>query len=196
MQFSHLPVLCLCVCVCVCAITVCLAEDVTPVGRILNRFTQDLDAVDTLLPDSFLLNLQNAFFLLSAFAMCVVVTPFFLALVVPAIGAVYLAQDYFRKSSRELKRLDRSSRSPLFSLFGETLQGLNVIRAFGKGDFVLSLSIERIRANMRNCHYLWMTNRWIAVRVDVMSGSVFFAAAVRSGCARKESVCGVISDSF
>ena len=150
----------------------------TPVGRILNRFTQDLDAVDTLLPDSFLLNLQNAFFLLSAFVMCIVVTPYFVILIIPTLGAVYSAQDYFRRSSRELKRLDRSTRSPLFSLFGETLNGLGVIHAYGKTKFVFEKSLNRVQRNMKACYYFWLTQRWLALRVDVLSAGMFFAAAV------------------
>lgn len=150
----------------------------TPIGRILNRFTQDLDSVDTLLPDSFLLNLQNAFFLLSVFIMCIVVTPYFIILIIPTLIIIFYAQDYFRKSSRELKRLDRSSRSPLFSLFGEAIQGLNVLRAFNKTTYIFEKSIIRIRANMRNCHYLWLSNRWIAIRIDMLSGIVFFAVSV------------------
>ena len=35
---------------------------------------------------------------------------------------------YYLSTSRELKRLDAVSRSPIFSFFGETLNGLPVIR--------------------------------------------------------------------
>lgn len=154
--------------------------DITPIGRILNRFSQDLDAVDTILPDNFLQNLQNGFFVLSAFVMCIVVTPYFIILLVPVIYFIMFVQDHFRRSSRELKRLDRVTRSPLFSLFGESLQGLFVIRAFNKVEYTMTQTLLKTNANMKHFFHFWMSNRWLAIRIDCVSGLIFLAVAVAS----------------
>jgi len=37
---------------------------------------------------------------------------------------------YYRRTSRELQRLDSISRSPIYSYFSETLTGIDTIRAF------------------------------------------------------------------
>lgn len=54
--------------------------------------------------------------------------PMVLLVFIP-LGYVYrLVMRYYLATSRELKRLDAVSRSPIFSFFGETLAGLPVIR--------------------------------------------------------------------
>ena len=57
--------------------------DVTPLGRIINRFSKDLDSIDSLLPDFFLNNLQNLFQCLAIIAVCVASTPYFIIVMVP-----------------------------------------------------------------------------------------------------------------
>ena len=152
--------------------------DITPIGRILNRFSQDLDAVDTLLPDNFLLNLQNGFFVLCGFVMCIVVTPYFILLLAPLIYFIVYVQDYFRKTSRELKRLDRATRSPLFSMFGEAVSGLVIIRSFDKYNYIFDTTMTHIGNNMRHFYHFWMSNRWLAIRVDCISGIVVLGVSL------------------
>ena len=57
--------------------------DVTPVGRILNRFSKDLDALDSLLPDFFLQNVQNLFHIVAILLVCIVSTPYFVIIMSP-----------------------------------------------------------------------------------------------------------------
>jgi len=102
--------------------------DITPVGRIINRFSKDLDAIDSLLPDFFLQNLQNLFYVLGILVVCVASTPYFIIIMLPLgynvskqisrtviiISFFFLItafifiqiQKFYSKSSREVKRLD------------------------------------------------------------------------------------------
>ncbi|KAF4150569.1 ABC transporter transmembrane region [Phytophthora infestans] len=101
--------------------------DVTPMGQILNRFSNDLDQMDSILPQKYQLLLQNASLafgalIVSAFAsywIGVVYIPIFLVF-------LYIGQ-YFKKSSREIKRLEGIIRTPVYNLFSETLSGLDTI---------------------------------------------------------------------
>ena len=102
--------------------------DTNPAGRILNRFSQDIGCVDELLPKSFLLAIQMVLFVITAALLpsftnywhCLVSLPVF-------ISFPYLAW-YYLKTSRELKRFESISRSPVFSHFSETMAGLDTIR--------------------------------------------------------------------
>lgn len=156
--------------------------DVIPLGRILNHFSEDLDAVDSILPDSFLQNLQSVLFLASAFVMCVVITPYFLFVLVPLVYMIHSIQDYFRKTSRELKRMDRVTRSPIVSFFHEMLQGLLVIRAFGdhKKQIMCQQLLEKLELNIKCNYHFWMTNRWLSLRIDVLSAVIYMAVAIFS----------------
>ena len=63
--------------------------DTTPVGRIINRFSQDVKAIDNDLPETFMEVLYSLFMVLSVFVVIIYSTPIFLVLVIP-LGVVYI----------------------------------------------------------------------------------------------------------
>lgn len=103
--------------------------DTNPAGRILNRCSKDIGAIDELLPKTFLSATQLLLFVFTA-ALLPSFTNFWLFLVFAPIFAtfVYLAW-YYLSSSRELKRWESICRSPVFSHFSETMAGLDTIRS-------------------------------------------------------------------
>ncbi len=148
--------------------------DVTPVGRILNRFSKDLDNMDSLLPDFFQQILANGFIVI----VCISSTFYFLLLLLPLSILFFKTQSYFRHSSRELKRLDGVSRSPLYSFFGEVLQGLTTIRSFNKGHEFTQHFFGLADAQAKNFFVFFFANRWLAFRLDLISNGVLFSVAV------------------
>ena len=114
--------------------------DSNPVGRILNRFSNDIGCVDELLPKTFLWAIQ-VLLLISFQILVIVATNFWLVfIVVPISMLVFFLSNYYLKTARELKRLESISRSPVFAHFSETLVGLDTIRTRGRQtDFVDAL---------------------------------------------------------
>ena len=111
--------------------------DTNPAGRILNRFSKDIGAIDEILPKMFLLATQTLLFVFTA-ALLPSFTNFWLVLVTLPIFMIfaYLAV-YYLKTSRDLKRLESVCRSPVFSHFSETMAGLDTIRTRKReGDFI------------------------------------------------------------
>ncbi|KAJ8918369.1 hypothetical protein NQ315_008063 [Exocentrus adspersus] len=104
--------------------------DTNPSGRILNRFSKDMGAVDELLPKAILDTGQILLMMVGSLVLVAVVNPQFLILV--AIAAVFfvLLRHVFLKSSKNIKRLEGIMRSPVFTHLNATLQGLTTIRAF------------------------------------------------------------------
>ena len=102
--------------------------DTNPAGRILNRCSKDIGAIDELLPKTFLSATQLLLFVFTA-ALLPSFTDFWLFLVFAPVFLtfVYLAW-YYLSSSRELKRWESICRSPVFSHFSETMAGLGTIR--------------------------------------------------------------------
>ncbi|KAF0712889.1 hypothetical protein As57867_004601, partial [Aphanomyces stellatus] len=106
--------------------------DITPVGRILNRFSSDLDQIDSNVPHIGLTVLQFGISIVAILIICAASTPWVILMYVP-IGYVYkVAQVGFNKTVNEIKRMDGVTRSPVISLVSETYQGLATIRAFRK----------------------------------------------------------------
>ncbi|KJR80768.1 uncharacterized protein SPSK_04818 [Sporothrix schenckii 1099-18] len=151
--------------------------DVTPAGRILNRFSSDIYRVDEVLARTFnmlFVNLSRSGFTLAVIS---VTTPAFVALIVP-LGLMYVfIQRYYLYTSRELKRLDSVSRSPIYAHFQESLGGVQTIRAYRQQPRFELENEWRMDANLRAYYPSVSSNRWLAVRLEFIGAIVILAAA-------------------
>jgi ABC-type multidrug transport system fused ATPase/permease subunit len=64
----------------------------TPVGRILNRFSTDLEIIETRIPESFKHSLRNAFTVFSVIVVISISTPWFLACLPPIFFFYFFIQ--------------------------------------------------------------------------------------------------------
>ncbi|TFY53857.1 hypothetical protein EVG20_g9943 [Dentipellis fragilis] len=141
-------------------------HDTTPQGRMLNRFSKDIETIDS----SLAFSLQAVNSSLATFAASVitvaVIFPFFL---IPAfiIGIVYrkLAIGYLN-TGRDLRRMESNTRSPIFSEFNELLEGIVTVRAFSAEQRFLDTLHTKIDLTTRMWYMFWMTNRWLLLNFD------------------------------
>ena len=135
--------------------------DTNPVGRILNRFSNDIGCVDELLPKTILWAMQMLLLIFFQILVTVATNVWLVFVVVPISMLVVYLSNYYLKTARELKRLESISRSPVSAHFSETLIGLDTIRTRGKQtDFVDALyryvgdidSVRGARANKCTGH--------------------------------------------
>lgn len=113
---------------------------------------------------------------LSTFALIIYATPYFAVPLVPLGIGYYFVQDVFRASSRELKRLDAISRSPLYSHFGETLNGLPTIRAYKVQDRFINTCDTYFDATNSPYFLVLSSTRWLSVRLETIGNLLIFAA--------------------
>lgn len=105
--------------------------DVTPIGRILNRFTTDINTIDGALQNSARNCLSGILNFVASFTVILFVVPTF------APFALFIAWLYIRlappyvQASRDLRRLESVSLSPAFAGFDELLRGISHVRAYG-----------------------------------------------------------------
>lgn len=151
--------------------------DTTPTGRILNRFSSDIYRVDEVLARTFNMLFVNV--AKSGFTLVVisVSTPAFIALIIPLSFTYYLIQQYYLRTSRELKRLDSVSRSPIYAHFQESLGGVSTIRAYRQQQRFELENEWRVDANLRAYYPSISANRWLAVRLEFIGAVVILAAA-------------------
>ena len=102
--------------------------DSNPLGRILNRFSEDIGCMDEILPQKFLLSIQLSLLLLTTFTLPIVANPWLLIFFLPVAVLVGFITRYYLKTSRDLKRLEVASRSPVLSHLAETMNGVDTIR--------------------------------------------------------------------
>ncbi|KAJ5723567.1 hypothetical protein N7488_001602 [Penicillium malachiteum] len=151
--------------------------DSTPLGQLMNRFSKDVESLDQEVAPVAIGMLHSLASVIMIVILISIITPgflvagIFITLVYTALGAIYL------NSSRDLKRLESVQRSPLYQQFGETLNGIVTIRAYGDGPRFIVDNHRRINAYNRPHIYLWASNRWLALRVDWTGALVSFFSA-------------------
>ncbi|XP_036105449.1 multidrug resistance-associated protein 4 isoform X2 [Molossus molossus] len=104
--------------------------DRNPIGRILNRFSKDIGHMDDLLPLTFLDFIQTFLQVIGVVGVAVAVIPW-IAIPLVLLGILFFVlRSYFLETSRDVKRLESTTRSPVFSHLSASLQGLWTIRAY------------------------------------------------------------------
>ncbi|KAG9392412.1 ABC transporter transmembrane region [Carpediemonas membranifera] len=154
--------------------------ETTPTGRILNRFSKDLEGVDTTLPATLLSMMQLLMRLIFNLLSIVVVNPVFLPLLLPVMAFYLFIRHIYQATARELKRMISVSRSPIFAQFEEAVSGLPTLRAFGVGQRYIKENAASTDANMRFYYYSVMISRWLGVRLETLGGLIVFLICVSS----------------
>ncbi|EGW30047.1 uncharacterized protein SPAPADRAFT_144773 [Spathaspora passalidarum NRRL Y-27907] len=151
--------------------------ETTPIGRILNRFSNDVYKIDEVLGRVFSMFFSNTVKVTLTLIVICYSTWQFVLLILP-LGILYIYyQQYYLRTSRELRRLDSVSRSPIFANFQESLTGVSIIRAYGKEERFKHLNQTRIDRNMGAYHPAINANRWLAVRLEFLGSVIILGAA-------------------
>ncbi|OMH80271.1 Metal resistance protein YCF1 [Zancudomyces culisetae] len=152
--------------------------DTTPIGRLINRFSKDQNTIDEELPSSIMSWLQVLFQMVFSMAVIALSLPLFLIIVIPLSFVYIFLQNIYLQVSRDLKRLDSVSRSPIYQQFQETIDGISTIRAFRQNGWFVYDNLDRIDTNQKAVYAYLGLNRWIAVRLELMSALMIFAIAI------------------
>uniref|UniRef100_A0A8P0NYX7 Multidrug resistance-associated protein 4 n=1 Tax=Canis lupus familiaris TaxID=9615 RepID=A0A8P0NYX7_CANLF len=164
--------------------------DTNPIGRILNRFSKDIGHMDDLLPLTFLDFLQTFLQVLGVVGVAVAVIPWIAIPLLPLAVIFFILRRYFLATSRDVKRLESTSRSPVFSHLSSSLQGLWTIRAYKAEERFQELFDAHQDLHSEAWFLFLTTSRWFAVRLDaicamfvivVAFGSLILAKTVDAG---------------
>ena len=135
--------------------------DTTPLGRITNRFSRDVDVMDNTLTDAMRMYAFTITMIVSVFALIVSFFHFFAVALVPLVTFFLLAASYYRASAREVKRFESVLRSTVFARFGKGLTGTACLRAYGLRDRAAG-DLRRAVDDMNSAYYLTFSNQhWL-----------------------------------
>uniref|UniRef100_H2YLY3 Multidrug resistance-associated protein 1 n=1 Tax=Ciona savignyi TaxID=51511 RepID=H2YLY3_CIOSA len=152
--------------------------DTTPLGRIVNRFSKDIYLIDEVIPRCFTGLLMTGFQCLSTFVVIVYSTPIFAVVVVPLLILYYFVQRFYIRTSRQLKRLESISRSPIYSHFSETIAGVSTIRAYGLQKSFMKQNEIKLDTNQMAYYPNIVSNRWLALRLELVGNLIVLFAAI------------------
>lgn len=152
--------------------------DTTPVGRILNRFSKDVSTIDMQIArnGSFLIECMTG--IVASTIVITAITPQFLVVAI-SISMLYFAIGlFYLRISRELKRLNSVSRSPIYSHFTESLVGVTTIRAYGVEEQFMRSVYQKIDSFVAPFYFLWMSNRWLYARIEFIGAFVTLSTGI------------------
>ncbi|OJJ03355.1 hypothetical protein ASPVEDRAFT_133501 [Aspergillus versicolor CBS 583.65] len=140
----------------------------TDSGQTLNRFIQDMSLIDMQLPIA-LVDFSFGVFLCIMEAILIALVSKWAALMYPPlIGILFILQKFYLRTSRQMRFLDLELKSPLYSHFLETLQGLTTIRAFG-WQASAEMKNHRLLDNSQHPFYLMFSiQRWLGFVLDAI----------------------------
>uniref|UniRef100_A0A4W6DND0 Multidrug resistance-associated protein 4 n=1 Tax=Lates calcarifer TaxID=8187 RepID=A0A4W6DND0_LATCA len=154
--------------------------DINPIGRVLNRFSKDIGQLDSNLPWTFVDFIQVFLQILGVIAVSASVIPWILIPVLPLLLIFLYLRRYFLQTSRDIKRLESTTRSPVFSHLSSSLQGLWTIRAFGAEERFQKAFDAHQDLHSAAWFLFLTTSRWFAVRLDGICS--IFVTIVTFGC--------------
>ena len=152
--------------------------DSTPVGRIIQRFSRDVESVDVYLQWSFVSVVNCLLQVAVSVILILTLVPLMIVIIVPVLYAYFVIQKNYRNPAREAKRFDSVARSPRYSHFKETLQGLVVIRSFSKEAWFVESFYDKLKESQRMFYSHYMLNRWFSSRIPLIGGIISMATAV------------------
>ncbi|XP_031219019.1 multidrug resistance-associated protein 1 isoform X2 [Mastomys coucha] len=164
----------------------------TPSGNLVNRFSKELDTVDSMIPQVIKMFMGSLFSVIGAVIVILLATPI-AAVIIPPLGLVYFfVQRFYVASSRQLKRLESVSRSPVYSHFNETLLGVSVIRAFEEQERFIRQSDLKVDENQKAYYPSIVANRWLAVRLECVGNCIVLFAALFAVISRHSLSAGLV----
>ncbi|XP_078610229.1 multidrug resistance-associated protein 1-like isoform X14 [Branchiostoma floridae x Branchiostoma japonicum] len=166
--------------------------DSTPVGRILNRFSQDINTVDSVVPARMSSIVHCLTKILSAIIVIVMSTPIFATVILPLGLLYFFVQRFYVATSRQLKRIESISRSPIYSHFGETVQGTSTIRAYDRGGQFFFQNQAKVDENQVAYYPMIVSNRWLALRLEFVGNCIVLFAALFAVIGRETLSPGIV----
>ncbi|KAF7646043.1 hypothetical protein LDENG_00194390, partial [Lucifuga dentata] len=166
--------------------------DTTPIGRVVNRFAKDIFTLDEAIPQSIRSWILCLLGVLGTLFVICLATPYFIAVIVPISLVYYFVQRFYVATSRQLRRLDSVSRSPIYSHFSETMSGLSVIRAYDHQERFLKHNEKTVDENLKTVYPWMVSNRWLAIRLEFLGNLVVFFAALFAVLSRDSLDSGVV----
>ncbi|KAK6202553.1 P-loop containing nucleoside triphosphate hydrolase protein [Scheffersomyces amazonensis] len=152
--------------------------DVTPMGRILNRFTKDTDVLDNEIVE----NLKSVLYIggeiVGILILLIIYLPWF-ALAIPVIAVIFIAiASYYQASNREIKRLEAVQRSFVYDNFNETLTGMATIKAYGKQKMFIDRQNKYMNSTNEASFLVFATQRWLTVHLEILADLIIFIVSL------------------
>ncbi|KAF8211651.1 P-loop containing nucleoside triphosphate hydrolase protein [Mycena galopus ATCC 62051] len=166
----------------------------TQPGHIISRFSQDIFVLDELFPISFYDFGYQLMRLIGSAILMIVSVPYLAAVVVIVVGIAYIVQKNYLSTAKKLRRLDLSSKAPLYTLFQIIdFNGLLTIRAAAAETRLVQSNTLLLAQSQRPFYLTAITSVWFASTIGVMTATVNTAIVILAIATRRSIDAGLLA---
>ena len=149
-----------------------------PVGRIINRFSRDLETIELSLPSSLIDAGHCLFETISVCIVIAILAPVTLILIGPIAIAYYSLQQMFRPISRDVQRMYSVTLSPVFALLSESLSSIESLRSCRVNHEFSQKFRALVDRNCRVSYNQTGANRWIGIRLELLGSCLILGVGL------------------
>ncbi|KAJ9097159.1 hypothetical protein QFC21_004828 [Naganishia friedmannii] len=164
-----------------------LFHDRTPSGRIVSRLTKDVERVDIFLPKQWFQLIQGTASIVGMIFLTFYSLPWLGIIFIPLFSLYYVFGTFYRYSARELKRINSTTRSFVYSGFNEQLAGAMSIRAYQEQSKFIEDISQAMNRESRFYYTSIFVGIWLTIRLDLL-GSLFILAIGIFGVAFRNKI--------
>ncbi|RCK59331.1 Oligomycin resistance ATP-dependent permease YOR1 [Candida viswanathii] len=152
--------------------------DTTPMGRIMNRFTKDTDALDNEISENLKFCFTAIAKMIGIFVLFIIYIPW-VAIALPFILVIFfLVANFYQASNREVKRLEAVLRSFVYNNVNEILSGMNTIKAYRDQERFCKTSDKFLNQANEATFVVFANQRWIGIVLDMLANSIVLLVAL------------------
>ncbi|KAF0716024.1 hypothetical protein As57867_003058, partial [Aphanomyces stellatus] len=154
--------------------------DTNPMGRILNRYSNDMNTIDTDIPMSMNAFATSIFLTLCSLATAIYVTQWAGIFVVPLVYIYVVIGHFYVQPAREMERVNKTTKSPLLNLISESIEGVLVIRAFGDKQRrrFQRMHNHNVDRNNQASVAAQVISQWFSLRIQLTSALIILATSL------------------
>ncbi|XP_052077020.1 multidrug resistance-associated protein 1-like [Mytilus californianus] len=166
--------------------------DTTPVGRIVNRFSNDVARIDNEIIYQFKDCIISAAVVICNAVIICFGTPQFLCVLLPITILYFILQRFYTVTSTQLRRFETSANSPIYSQFAETISGTSTIRAYNQQARFIAESAERIDEHKIAQNSARVVSQWLSVRLQFMGALILLFVCIFAVLGKASLSAGIV----
>jgi ATP-binding cassette subfamily C (CFTR/MRP) protein 1 len=160
--------------------------DRTPSGRILSRLTKDVEVLDDQLSGYLKFCLEGILSIVGTISLVCYSYPYLAILLLPMFTLYYVFGKLYARTARQLRRINSTMRSYVYSTFGEQQSGLVTIRAFRQQKFFADKFRNALDNEARFFYVIGFLQHWLCLRLDLLGSILIMGIGIFGVCFRNE----------
>ncbi|KAJ5144344.1 hypothetical protein N7526_001852 [Penicillium atrosanguineum] len=138
-------------------------------GALLNRFSQDMTLFAFKLPHGVFRVFLSLTIVIIQCVYLISGSYYMVAFIPLLFGILWVLQNFYLQTSRQIRILDLETKTPLFATISETAAGVEHIRAYGWQGPLLSQTYEMLDHSQKSFYYMYAIQRWLVVILNAIA---------------------------